>query len=569
VPFLLLLFLFVTSSLTTDRGNDPMGTRTKIDPLLQTRAERTDYRETSRYDDVMQFLTQLQRQVPDVRLEYFGKTEEGRALPLLILSDPPLSDPQQAHRSGKPVVFVMANIHAGEVEGKEAMLHLTRRLMLGDLRPLLRSMVLLVAPIYNADGNERVETDHRTAQNGPLGGVGTRENARGLDLNRDYMKLESVEARSLVSVFNRWDPHLTVDLHTSNGSYHGYHLTYSPTLNPNADPRLIAFERNRMLPSIGKAMRNDHRFRTYYYGNFATREQMNRESETFELQRSGRAAMPDERPETRIWRTFDHRPMFGNNYVGLRNRLTILSEAYSYLSFPRRVAVTESFVEEILRYVDREGSTIVELIRRVDQDAIAGRKRPFGVEFELTPLAKPVSILVGEVRQARHPETGRQMRQMVEESVRPVSMPDYGTFTATRTIEPAVAYLLPPGDVAERLLPNLRLHGISIERLTEEFTTEVESFLIQQVKTGTRVFQGHREVQLTGKYQSNPLALPAGTLLIRTAHPLQALLTYLLEPESDNGYVRWNFLDPWLQKKATYPIHRVRRPLTAPTEVVP
>ena len=188
-----------------------MGTRSKIDPALQSRAERTDYQETTRYDEVIQFLAQLQRQVPDVRLEYFGKTEEGRPLPLVILSDPPINHPQQAHRTGKPVVFVMANIHAGEVEGKEAMLHLTRRLTLGDLRPLLRSMVLLVAPIYNADGNERINAEHRTAQNGPLGGVGTRENARGLDLNRDYMKLESVEARSLVSLFNRWDPHLTVD----------------------------------------------------------------------------------------------------------------------------------------------------------------------------------------------------------------------------------------------------------------------------------------------------------------------------------------------------------------------
>ena len=122
----------------------------------------------------------------------------------------------------------MANIHAGEVEGKEAVLHLARRLTLGDLQPLLRSAVWLFAPIYNADGNEKVSLENRSEQYGPVGGVGTRENARGLDLNRDFMKLESSEARALVAVFTRWNPDVVVDLHTTNGSYHGYHLTYAP-----------------------------------------------------------------------------------------------------------------------------------------------------------------------------------------------------------------------------------------------------------------------------------------------------------------------------------------------------
>ena len=293
-----------------------------IESGVRSRAEETNFEETSRYDDVMKFVTSLQQRSNLIRVTSFGRTEEGRTIPLLILSNPPVSQPSEAQRSGRPVVFIMANIHAGEVEGKEAVQHISRRLAVGDLRHLLDKLVVLIAPIYNADGNERIAVSNRTAQNGPLGGVGTRENGKGLDLNRDYMKLESVEARALVGLLNRWDPHLTVDLHTSNGSYHGYHLTYSPTLNPNADSRLIAYERQRMLPAIRRSMLRYHGFRTYYYGNYSTKERLSRESETFELQRSGRAAMPSDEPQTRVWRTFDHRPMFGNNYVGLRNRLT-------------------------------------------------------------------------------------------------------------------------------------------------------------------------------------------------------------------------------------------------------
>ena len=171
----------------------------------------------------------------------------------------------------------MANIHAGEVEGKEAVLHLARRMTTGNLQGFLKSAVWLLAPIYNADGNERVSLDNRVEQNGPIGGVGTRENANGLDLNRDFMKLESAEARALVAPLTRWDPDVIVDLHTTNGSYHGYHLTYAPPLNPNTDARISAFERERLLPAVRAAMQALHGWRTYDYGNFTTMEAIEEE----------------------------------------------------------------------------------------------------------------------------------------------------------------------------------------------------------------------------------------------------------------------------------------------------
>src|SRR6185295_3956845 len=169
-----------------------------------------------------------------------------------------------------PVVFIMANIHAGEVEGKEATEHLMRDIVTGSFGALLDHIVLLVAPIYNADGNEKIDINNRTAQNGPKGGVGTRENGQKLDLNRDYMKVESSEAKGLIEgVFNRWDPHVVMDLHTTNGSYHGYALTYSPSLNPNTDSRIISFMREKLLPSVTKSLWEKNQYHIHYYGNFS------------------------------------------------------------------------------------------------------------------------------------------------------------------------------------------------------------------------------------------------------------------------------------------------------------
>src|SRR5688572_3827593 len=177
---------------------------------MRTRAEITNYEETSTYADVTRVIDGLVATAGSlVHTESFGKTEEGRDLPLLVISDPKVTTPAAAHKLGRPLVYVQANIHAGEVEGKEAMLMIARRLVSGDLRAMTRQMVFLIAPDYNADGNEKVSPMNRTAQNGPVAGVGTRENSKGLDLNRDYMKLDTAEARSLVGMMNKWDPHVS------------------------------------------------------------------------------------------------------------------------------------------------------------------------------------------------------------------------------------------------------------------------------------------------------------------------------------------------------------------------
>lgn len=527
------------------------------DNLPKSRAELSNYEETSRYEDVLRFIADLQKLTDKLRVESFGKTVEGRDMPLMIFANPPISQPREARASGKPVVFIQANIHAGEVEGKEAMLHLSRRIVAGDLKLLLDKLVILVAPIYNADGNERINVANRTAQNGPINGVGTRENANGMDLNRDYMKLESPEANALVGLMNRWDPHLTVDLHTTNGSYHGYHLTYAPSLNPNADARLIAFGRNKMLPAITRTLQTKHKFRTYFYGNFATKERINREVNTFEMQREGRAAQPADKPETKIWRTFDHKPMFGNNYVGLRNRLTILSEAYSYLDFKGRIAVTEAFVEEIFKYSALHAAEITALINRVDADAVRGKLPEKGVAFEIKPLDKPVSILVGEVKKLKNPRNGKDMTAMIEDKFTPTPMPDYGLFAATKSNPVPRAYLFKNEAGLKTVIEKLQAHGIAIEELTEPLTTEVESFVIDSVNKAARAFQGHAEVKLKGRAQPETVTFPTGSILVRTTQPLASLIFYLLEAESDDGFVRWNFLDAYLEKGKTYPIHKL------------
>ena len=168
---------------------------------LRTVAEGSEFSATARHADVIEFCQQLAARSKLVELAELGESFEGRSLPLLIIADPPIKTADEAARSKKLVVFAMGNIHAGEVCGKEALLMLARDLVSGDADPMLKDLVILFAPIYNADGNERFAPDHRPGQVGP-DQMGQRSNAQGFDLNRDHIKLESPEARALVRFYN-------------------------------------------------------------------------------------------------------------------------------------------------------------------------------------------------------------------------------------------------------------------------------------------------------------------------------------------------------------------------------
>jgi murein tripeptide amidase MpaA len=240
-------------------------------PRPQTRAERTRYQETSRSEDVVAFLDSLAAMDGRLVRTSIGRTGEGRELAAVIASRPRVSTPAEARALNRPIVYVQGNIHGGEVEGKEALQMLLRDLALDPRPNVLDSVVLVALPNYNADGNERwgPQARQRGAQNGPET-VGQRPNAAGLDLNRDYVKLEAPETRASLDAFNRWDPDVFVDLHTTNGSYHGYALTYSPSLHPAAP--LGAFTHDTLLPEVRRRVKARHAFETFPYGNFGSDE---------------------------------------------------------------------------------------------------------------------------------------------------------------------------------------------------------------------------------------------------------------------------------------------------------
>jgi len=496
---------------------------------LTTRPERTGYRETSRYDDVVAFMTAVAAASPAIHLTTFGYTYEGRPLPLAVVGDVRDASPEAVRASGKTVVYIQGNIHAGEVEGKEAAQALLRGLARGEHAEWLDSMVLLVAPIYNADGNERVRIDNRRAQNGPVGGMGQRANAQNYDLNRDHMKLDSPEARSLVRLYTRYDPHVAIDLHTTDGSRHGYYLTYAPPYHPNTDRAIDSLLREDWLPTVTQAVKRKYDWDYYYYGNFGGR---------------GRE---------RGWYTYDYRPRFNTNYVGLRNRIGLLAETYSYATFEDRIKASFRFVEESLNFASAHAARLRETTSAADVRRLVGER--LATRATLKRSEEMVEILVGDVAEERNPYSGAIMLRRLDVRT-PERMAEWGSFEATETERVPAVYYLPPtlGAAIERL----EAHGMRLSRLDAPRTLDVEQFRISRNETASRPFQAHQERTVEGVWEPVSAELPAGTVVVDMTQPLARLAFALLEPRSDDGLLDWNVLDAALKDAPVYPILRSR-----------
>lgn len=528
--------------------------RDLADARPQTRAERSGFTETSSHADVVAFLDSL-RAGDKVHVASLGRSSQGRDIPLVIASRPLVRSAAEAKRTNRPIVYIQGNIHGGEVEGKEALLSLLRDWTRDPYANALDSVVVIAVPLYNPDGNDAFgpQERNRGAQNGPAS-VGQRLNAHGLDLNRDYIKAEAPETQAALEMFRAWDPDVFIDLHTTNGSFHGYALTYAPPLNPAA--RFTGpFVRDTVLPVLRQNIRTRFRIETFPYGNFISQDSVERG-----------------------WFTYDHRPRYGTNYYGLRGRVGILSEAYSHDPFRRRVASTYSFVAELVSIIANNVEDFVETGDDADRRTTAfastpGSSPPIAIRSRITRSPHTEEMLVEDVvRTGDSLRTEPGLRPGLRRTgrVRTVRVPVFDRFEPVVEQPLPYAWIIPPGQMS--VIEHLRRHGVFVEQVEAAGSVRAQRFIVDSVIRANNAAPGHgqhREVRLNGHWQgADTMSVAADAFVVRGAQPLGILALYLLEPQSDDGLVTWNFMDQWLSPGQPYPIARVTDRLAVPLRPV-
>lgn len=462
---------------------------------LRTPAERSDFTEYTSYDEMMAYLQQVQAGSTEVSSGIYGHSYQGRALPYLVFSRPAVTQPWEAWSLGRPVVALNANVHGGERTLRESLLILIRELATpgSEANKYLDDLVIVIAPQINPDGFEATPR-------------GTRGNAWGIDMNRDWVKREQPSLAAYgQNIIGTWMPHVFVDGH--NGGAFPYHLTYQCPSHADPDQRITELCDSEIFPAIDRRLQARN-FEGWYYANgTATR-----------------------------WNGGGYDARIGRNYGGFINSVGILFESPPWLEMRPGVEAGILGFKAVLEYTIANAARVTSVVERARRETVAMGQAPSGdvtVEMEYAPQPRTVTYKIGVGQGAE-----RRAVTVTNDSLmtRPV---------ATKTRPRPYAYFIPRDAVDAVAM--LRRNGVTVEILRDSVQVETQAYVVQDVRyevaynhdAAVRLVLADEPVTQTRTY-------PAGTYVVRTGQMMGRLAAHLLEPETNDNVVYWNTMDAWL-----------------------
>ncbi len=475
-----------------------------------TPAEAAKFVTTPDYATTRAWLQKLVAASKLLTLEEFGRTAQGRPLYFVRASKGGV---------GKPVVLAQAGIHSGEIDGKDAGLMLLRDIALRGKDSLLDHADFVFVPIFNADGHERASAFNRPNQRGPAN-QGWRTNAQNLNLNRDYLKADTPEMRAMIGLLQRFHPALYLDLHVTDGTDYQYDITYAFTGWRGyyaSSPAIGAWLDQRFRQAIDAALEKHGHIPGYYVSALDNRD-------------------PD--------KGISHDPdtaRFSNGYGDLARIPTVLLETHSLKPYRQRVLGTYVFVEAALRLAGDQAASL--------QGAIAADRaaRPSQAVLSWKALEKPIYTIDGFKGMAferyRSAASGREeIRWLGKPRIQ--AMPVFG-YSPDFVARLPTAWWVPV--TASAVIERLKLHGIEIEVIAAPRTLRLDRVHLEEPKLGG-ANEGH--VPLTANFRHETLeeVFPAGSVRVPSAQPLGLLAAAMLEAESPDSLLAWNFFPEILQR---------------------
>ena len=503
-----------------------------IPRIWLTRAERTKWKQTADYDEVMRFCRQLEAGSRWVKVESFGRTGQGRDLPVLILSKDRAFTPDAARARNLPIVLIQNGIHSGEIEGKDAALMLVRDLaVLHQHDELLDSVIVLVVPMFSADAHERRSRYNRINQNGP-DEMGWRHTPIGLNLNRDYTKLDAPEMRALIgNLYSKWWPDLLVDDHTTDGADYRYDVTYSTNHGAGMP---VALDR-----WCADAIEHGLLRRLVAMGHLV--------APFLDVRGNGSD------PRAGIEYT-NSQPRFSTGYAPLQSRAALLVETHMLKPYGARVQATYDLLLSLVEELHAHPAALTQAVRDAEAEALARARAP--------ESAKRIQVLATNVSDHGVPFAFKGVRTRWESSdITGSRVPRYSPAawdttvmlyretTAALTVRvPAGGYVIPQEwtDVLDRMA----LHGIHVRRLSRAWTDTVEMTRITDHTSATEAYEGRHAVrvmatQLERQYRT----FRAGDVWVPCDQRGGPLVVNLLEAQAPDGFMAWGFFETVFQKK--------------------
>jgi hypothetical protein len=510
---------------------------------LTTRAEASNYQQTSSYADVQRFLNDLDERGAPIFRGSLGRSAQGREIPFVIASRPRVVSPEKARALNRPIVYVQACLHGNEVDGKEAILALLRDLCVSTDKTLLEDVVFAIVPIANPDGHESYGPAAQNApeQNGPLL-IGTAHNGDGIDLDHDFVKLEAPETRAILDFVKLWQPDVFLDLRADAGSFHDFGSTHAPPMHPAAFFG-GAFARERLLPAVHKELRDKFGIRTFVCGQFGRAQPL--------------PAPPPPSDTTNYgWFGPDYRTRHATNYFGLRGSIAALVESYCHDDFGRRVFTTRASIESLVGYCSDSDDDVLANSKMVTH--WLGGRVPLRAAYPARPPVATVgweNLAVTSDSDSTEPGVPKGLKRT--DTFSSAALPIYDHFVPTLSADQTKGYLIPYeyAALARRLLDR---HGIAYTVATTSETTSTQQFVVERVDGDASEPDEQRTIVVNGNW-TGPISFAAklGAVFVPTVQTLGPLVSVLLEPESDDSFFTWNIFEGSLTPGSSAPVFRV------------
>ena len=504
----------------------------------RTPTEICDYRCTPRYDETLAYIRRVAAAAPkQVKIEPWGKTGEGRELVGVIVSKDGVFDPVAIHKADRPVIYIQNGIHAGEIEGKDSSLALLRDMVMTKTQAkLLEKAVVIIVPVYNIDGHERISRYNRINQNGPEE-MGWRTQSNNLNLNRDYMKADSVEARQFLAYFTKWLPDYFIDDHVTDGADYQYDVTYSIDFGPDVDPAIAAWQRDELRPYIEKSVTESGHVIGIYVGV----------GEADPLKGLKMAQDP---------------PRFSTGYMNVQNRPGLLVEMHMLKDYKRRVLGNYELLRAILEKVNADSAKLIQMNRAADAALIAAGKsydpsRKVPLRTAASDHATQFHYLGYKRNRVLSEVSGAIWNQYTQEPEN-IDLPVYDDFQPTYSITPPRAYIVPAQWT--RVIEVLRAHGVQVLTTTAAWEAEVAVYRCEAHFHNT-LFEGRHPMAIgdfegaNGKYQplckdaKEKIYYPAGSAVVPLDQRTAKVAIGWLEPDAPDSALQWGFFDAIFEQK--------------------
>jgi hypothetical protein len=491
---------------------------------FETYYEQSGNLATPRYAETLQYCQDLAKSSDFLHYTNFGTSPRGREMMLLVADKNGNFSAEQVRSTDNAVLLVQAGIHAGEIDGKDAGLMLLRDIAHGKLDNLLDHVTIIFMPIFNVDGHERFGKYNRPNQNGPEE-MGWRVTSKNLNLNRDYLKADTLEMQHWIRLYNEWLPEFFIDCHVSDGADFQYVLMYGLETRGNMPEALTNWIENNYKIPLNNAL-TDFGMPMIEYGSFIRHHDP----------KSGLAGWVAP-------------PKLSQGYTALRNRPGLLLETHMFKSYEQRVTGTYEVIKETCNILNRDYLELRAMIKEADSQtcglAYNNQSLPLTFKSDMTDSTM-IDFLGFEYTTITSDLTGGSWPQFSDKPAT-FSIPYFSSYSPDKSIDLPRAYLIPPE--WNEVISILELHGATVLRLSVPATVPVSSYKFTDAKWGNTPYEGRFRVSCNAENISEVRTWPAGTALIRMNQDQAKVIAHFLEPDGLDSAVRWGYFGPIFEQK--------------------